>query len=80
MQLKVRGSHFTCKLANKYLDICEQVEVVERNKNGLLPPPSVLSSELSVSVKENLDRKKKKMADRSNHRRCSIRKLFLKVA
>ena len=37
---------------------CERVEVEERNKDG--PLPSLLFYESSVSLKKNLDRKKKK--------------------
>ena len=49
----MRGSHFSCELANKCLNVCEWVEVVERNKSGPCLP--LLSQELSVceSVKEN---------------------------
>ena len=49
----MRGSRFSCELANKCLNVCEWVEVVERNKSGPCLP--LLSQELSVceSVKEN---------------------------
>ena len=57
MRLKMRGSHLTCKVANRCLDVPEQVEVVKRNKDGSFFF-SVLSRELSLSVKENSDRKK----------------------
>ena len=30
-----------CKIANKYLDFCERVEVIERHKDGPLPFPAV---------------------------------------
>ena len=49
----MRGSHFSCELANKCLNVCEWVEVVERNKSGPCLP--LLSRESSVCeiVKEN---------------------------
>ena len=49
----MRGSHFSCEPANKCLNVCEWVEVVERNKSGPCLP--LLTRELSVceSVKEN---------------------------
>ena len=37
MLLKIRGNHLTSKVANKCLNVLEQVEMVERNKNGPLP-------------------------------------------
>ena len=49
-------SHLTCKVANKCLNVRKWVEVVEWNKMVLSLP--LLSCELSVSVKENPDRKK----------------------
>ena len=55
-------SHLTCKVANKCLNVCERVEVVEWNK--MVPSLPLLSCELSVSVKENPDRKKKKNKER----------------
>ena len=58
MRLKICDSHLTCKVANKCLNVRERVEVVERNK--LVPSLPLLSCELSVCVKENPDRKKKK--------------------
>ena len=51
-------SHLTCKVANKCLNVRERLEVVEWNK--MVPSLPLLSCELSVSVKENPDRKKKK--------------------
>ena len=57
MRLKICDSRFTCKIANKYLNVRERVEVVERNKKTA-PSLPLLSCELSVSVKENPDRKK----------------------
>ena len=50
-------SHLTCKVANKCLNVRERVEVVEWNK--MVPSLPLLSCELSVSVNENPDRKKK---------------------
>ena len=58
MRLKICDGHLTCKVANKCLDVRERVEVVEWNK--MVPFLPLLSCELSVSVKENPDRKKKK--------------------
>ena len=45
------------KVANKCLNVRQQVEVVEWNKNGPLTS-SVVLCVVSVSVKENSDRKK----------------------
>ena len=58
MELKIRGSNFSGKLANKYLNIHEWVEVVEENIND---PPSLhlLPRELWVYVKENPNKKNK---------------------
>ena len=36
MRVKIRDSHLTCKIANKYLNVREGMEVVESNKN--VPP------------------------------------------
>ena len=49
----MHGSRFSCELANKCLNVCEWVEVVERNKSGPCLP--LLSRESSVCeiVKEN---------------------------
>ena len=55
MKKKVCDGHLTCKVANKCLNVRERVEVVEWNKHSL----PLLSSESSVSVKENPDREKK---------------------
>ena len=58
MRLKIRDSHLTCKVANKFLNVRGRVEVVERNKRWSPPFPAVL---WIVSVcEENPDRKKKK--------------------
>ena len=40
MQLKIRGSHLTYRVANK--QVCELVEVVERNKDVPFLLPAVL--------------------------------------
>ena len=42
MRLKRRGSYPTCKIENEYLNVCEWVEVVERNEDGSPPSPAVL--------------------------------------
>ena len=42
MRLQKRGSHLTCKVANKCLNVRERVEVVDRNKDAALPSPAVL--------------------------------------
>ena len=49
-------SHLTCKQANKYANVRERVEVVEKNKDDHLPDPVV---PLFVSVCERKPRKKK---------------------
>ena len=64
MRLKICDSHLTCKVANKFLNVLERVEVVEWKKRRSPPYPC----ESSVSVKENPDRKKK----------VKIKKLFSK--
>ena len=55
---KICDNHLTCKVENKCLNVRERVEVVEWNK--MVPSLPLLSCELSVSVKKNPDRKKKK--------------------
>ena len=55
-RLKIWDSHLTCKVANKYLNVRERVEVAQWNKKW--SPHPLLSCESSVSVKENPDRKK----------------------
>ena len=47
----MRGSHPTCKVSNNCLNVSEQVEMVDRNKDG--PSHSLMSYKPSVSVKEN---------------------------
>ena len=32
MRLKIHGSHLKCKVANKCLNVCKRVEVVDSNK------------------------------------------------
>ena len=39
VQLKICDSHLTCKVANKCLNVCEQVEVLEWNKKWSSPFP-----------------------------------------
>ena len=39
MRLKICDNHLTCKVANKYLNVRERVEVVEWNKKWSLPFP-----------------------------------------
>lgn len=56
MLLKLRGSHPKCEVANKYLNIREQVKRVERNKGSPFLP--LQSINLPVSVIENLNVKK----------------------
>ena len=57
LRLKIYDSHLTGKAANKCLNVLERVEVVEWNK--MVSSLPLLSCELSVSVKEDPDRKKK---------------------
>ena len=47
---KIRGSHLRCKVANKCLNVCEWMKVVERNKDN----PSLFLSfcDLPVSVRK----------------------------
>ena len=65
----MRGSHFSCELANKCLNVCEWVEVVERNKSGPCLP--LLSQELSVceSVKENQIENENKTKEKKKEKR-----------
>ena len=50
LRLKLCGSHLRWKIANKHLDVHEQAEVVERNKeNSSLP---LLSHGLPVFAKK----------------------------
>ena len=42
MRLKIRGCHLTCKVANKYVNVGEQLEVGERIKKGPLPSHVIL--------------------------------------
>ena len=54
LQLKIRDSHLTCKVANKCVNVRERVEVVEWNKRLSPPPLPLLSCESPVSVKKTL--------------------------
>ena len=65
MRLKICDSNCTCKVAHKCLNVREWVEVVEWNKKKI-PSLPLLSRELSVSVKENPDRKTKQNKTKSN--------------
>ena len=65
MRLKICDSHLTCKVANKCLNVRERVEVVEWKKK-MVPSLPLRSCELSVSVKENPDRKKQKTKNKKN--------------
>ena len=56
VQLKIVGSHLTCKVSNKCLNVREGVEMVERTMVPFLP---LQPYESSVSVKENPNRKKR---------------------
>ena len=62
VRLKICDSHLSCKVADKCLNVREQAEVVEWNKRWSPPFPCMQSCELLVSVKENCDRKEKKIA------------------
>ena len=42
LQLEIEGSHLRCKIANKSVKIREWVEIIGRNKYGVLPSPAVL--------------------------------------
>ena len=44
MQIKICGSHLTYKSVNvcKCLNVCERVELTDRNKDDHLPYPAVL--------------------------------------
>ena len=42
MQLKIRGSHLTCNVKKKHLNVRERVEVAEMNKDGPVSSPAVL--------------------------------------
>ena len=55
MRLKTCDRHLTCKVTNKCLNVCERVEVVERNKRW---SPSFPCSPVS---RQNPDRKKEEI-------------------
>ena len=65
MQLKMRGTQLSWKIADKFLNIHKRLEVVETIKMVL--SLSLLSHDLSVSVEENPDRKKDKYYVISNY-------------
>ena len=54
----VHQLHLTCKAANKCLNVRERMKMAEWNRRWY-PPFPLLPCELSVSVKENPDSKKK---------------------
>ena len=58
VRLKIRDSHLTCKVANKWLNVLERVEVVEWNKRYSPPFPSCPVS-LQCPCKKILIEKKK---------------------
>ena len=60
MRLKICDSHLTCKVANKFLNVCEWVEVVEWNKRW--SPPFPCCSVSCQCLKENPYRKKKQFS------------------
>ena len=39
--LNICGSHRICKVASKYLNVCELLEMVEWNKSSSVPPPAL---------------------------------------
>ena len=49
MRLKIRDSHLRCKTAIEFLNVCQSLEVVERNKDDPLPSLAFLKI---VSVRE----------------------------
>ena len=55
IRLKIRGSHLTCNVAKKRLNVRERVEVARGIK--MVPSFPLLACESSVSAKENPDRK-----------------------
>ena len=76
MRLKICDSRLTCKVANKSLNVRERVEVVERNKKTV-PSLPLMPCELSVSVKENPDRKKKSCPNHATDLQCKSIDWFL---
>ena len=42
IRLKIRGSHLTCKIENKCLNVCERMKLVERNIDNFLSSSAVL--------------------------------------
>ena len=57
--LRYNPLNLTCKATHKGLNVCDRVEVVEWNRKKRSPPFPCCLCELSVSVKENPNRKKK---------------------
>ena len=60
LRLKIRVSHFSCKLAYKYLNVRKQGEVVKRNRDG----PSLV-----LCVKQNPNRIKDDFIYRDSYER-----------
>ena len=57
MQWKIQGNHLRCKVANKYLNVYEWVEVPEMNKDGALPTTDVLQIVSALERKHKLQKK-----------------------
>ena len=57
MQLKIQGNHLRCKVANKYLNVYEWVEVPEMNKDGALLTTDVLQIVSALERKHKLQKK-----------------------
>ena len=58
MRLKIYDSHLTCKVANKCLNVCERVEVVEWNKKWSSPFPCCPVSRQCPWKKTLIEKKK----------------------
>ena len=56
-------NHLSCKTANKYLNVCEPVEVIEWNKDVILSSPT---AQYIVGVRQIKPRYKKKKIPTSN--------------
>ena len=59
LRLKIHGSHLTCKVANKCLNVREQLEVVEWNKRWCPTFPCCPVNRECVSVKKTPIEKKR---------------------